>query len=226
MTHKKYEALLFDVGGTLLDVVRDPQEIAVEAISHLGTLSVSDYAAGVRQSVKEWREHGGLPESEDHTETWIHHNRRALEIAKFSGDIEMAAKLMEETFLVDGWEIFPDAHKTLKALRNCGTPMGVVSNWPASLESTLRRAAIDKYFTVIVASATVGYAKPHAQIFRIGAERLGVDPQRILYVGDSVEHDVVGARAAGMDVVLVDRTGAIDSDALRIGSLSDLIDLV
>ena len=40
-------------------------------------------------------------------------------------------------------------------------------------------------------------------------DRIGVNPDETLYIGDSVEHDVAGARAAGMDVLLLDRAGTV-----------------
>lgn len=77
------------------------------------------------------------------------------------------------------------------------------------------------HFGVVVASGTVGHAKPHPQIFRIASERLGVDVEAALYVGDSVEYDVAGAGAAGMDVVLVDREDEHEAEP-RIRTLSQL----
>ena len=222
----RYEAILFDVGDTLLNVVRDPQQMAVEAVAHLGALSATAYAAGVRQAVAEWRNAGGRPELEDLPETWISHNSRALAIAGFRGDIATAAQLMEDTFLADGWELYPDVTDTLAVLGSHEYRMGVVSNWPATLEATLQSVGLRRHFSVIVASGTVGYAKPHPQIFRIAAERLKVDPPDALYIGDSVEHDVRGATGAGMDAVLLDRTGRREASDQRIQTLSQLPELL
>jgi FMN phosphatase YigB (HAD superfamily) len=113
---RRYEAIAFDVGGTLLNLVRDPQEMAVEAVAHLGTVSLAAYAAGLRQAVEEWRAAGGTPEMEDLPQTWVGHNRRALAIAGFTGDIGVAAQIMEDTFLSDGWQLYADVPDTLAAL--------------------------------------------------------------------------------------------------------------
>lgn len=225
-TRRRYDAIVFDVGGTLLNVLRDPQEMAVRAIAHLGTVSVGAYAAGIRQAVEEWRTAGGRPEMEDLPETWVNHNRRALAIAGFTGDIDTAAQIMEDTFLTDGWELYADVPDTLAALNAAGHRLAVVSNWPATLDATLARIGIRQHFAVVVASAVVGYAKPHPQIFRIAAEHLGVAPHGLLYVGDSLEQDVVGAAAAGMDVVLLDRDDWHKSHKPRIRTLSHLHQLL
>lgn len=219
----RYEAIIFDVGGTLLNILRDPQEMAVESISHLGELLLADYKSGIQQAISEWRGGGGLPEHEDLTETWIAHNRRALELSGFDGDIELAANTMEKQFLAEGWELFPDALETVDKLRARGLNLGVVSNWPASLESTLSRADLRSYFQAVVSSGVVGYAKPSVEIFTICAEQLRVKPERALYIGDDFEHDVVGASSAGMDAVLIDRSRSVECDADRIHTLAELL---
>jgi HAD superfamily hydrolase (TIGR01549 family) len=224
-----YDAILFDVGGTLLDIVRDPSQMAVDAIAHLGGVSAVAFAAGRRQAVEEWRSAGGPPEAQDLPETGVSLNRRALALVGFEGDIAAAARIMQDTFRRDGWrvwKVYSDVVDVLAGLGASGYRLGVVSNWPATLETTLERVGLRKHFLVIVASAVVGYAKPHPQIFRIAAGRLGSDPQGALFVGDSVEHDVVGANAAGMDVVLLDRAGRPHSHEPRIQSLSELPELL
>jgi HAD superfamily hydrolase (TIGR01509 family) len=221
-----YQAILFDVGGTLLDIVRDPHMTAVEAVAPLGDLSAAEFAAAIREVVGEWRAAGGLPELEDLPETWVGHNRRALTLTGFTGDIAAAAQIMEDVFLSEGLEVYPDVVVALQMLTGWGYKMGVVSNWPATLESTLQEVGLRKYFSSIVASGTVGYAKPHPSIFRIAMDRLGVDPHHALYVGDSVEHDVGGAQAAGMNVVLLDRVGRHEAHQPSISSLMQLLELL
>ncbi len=217
-----YDAVIFDVGGTLLHVARDPREHAIEAVAHLGRVSIEAYAAGIEQAQREWRAAGGAPEKEDLAETWVAHNRRALQLTRFEGDVESAARLMEESFLSKGWEVFPDVHPALAEIRALRLPMGIVSNWPATLEATLSQLEIRDYFGPVVASGVVGYTKPHPQIFRIALDELGVAADRALYVGDSVPHDVQGAAAAGVHAVLLDRAGLFPSARKQIRSLVEL----
>ena len=223
---REYDAIVFDVGGTLLNVVRDPHMAVVEAVAHLGSVSVTELTAGIQQAVAEWRLADGRPEVEDLPETWLNHNRRALEIVGFTGDVDIAAQVMEDTFLSDGWELYPDVAGTLAALSASGYRSGVVSNWPATLNATLEQVGIRQYFAAVVASADVGYRKPHPRIFQIAAKRLGLAPQDLLYVGDSVEDDVAGATSAGMDVILLDRNGRFASYEPRIQTLNMLLDLL
>lgn len=218
-----HDAILFDVGGTLLRVVRDPHEMALGAVAHLGTASAPDLHAGVLQAVAEWRTAGGHPGEEDLSSTWVRHYQRALTLASFTGDVTAAARIMEASFLSDGWEVFPDVLPLLDALRASGIRLGVVSNWPPTLGDTLERAGLGPYFEIIISSGAVGYAKPRREIFLAAVEPLGVDPARVLYVGDSVEHDVHGATAVGMAAVLLDRHDSHPGHRPRIRRLPDLL---
>ena len=77
---------------------------------------------------------------------------------------------------------------------------------PPDLALILRERAVHR-FEIVVSPTTFGVAKPDPEIFRRTAAAMGIEPCRILYVGDSYDNDVVGARAAGMTPVLVDRFG-------------------
>jgi ribonucleotide monophosphatase NagD (HAD superfamily) len=61
--------------------------------------------------------------------------------------------------------------------------------------------------------------KPHAPIFDAALERLGhPDPRRVLMVGDSLDHDIAGARAAGMLTLLL--TAGVHREALASAPVS------
>lgn len=222
----RYQAIIFDVGSTLLEIVRNPNELAIEAIAHLGTVSATSYEAAVRQVAREWRDGGGKPELADLPSTWIGHNQRALNLLGFTGDASAAAQIIEETFLTEGLVVYPDVLDILNTLRAQRYKLGIISNWPATLETTLRRSGLRDYFSVVVGSGNVGYAKPHPQIFKIAADRMKIDVSDALYIGDSMEHDVEGGRVAGMDVVLLDRDDVWKEHEPRILSLAQLPELL
>jgi len=222
----QYRVILFDVGGTLLDVKDDPQRVAFDSIEQRGAMTFAAFSLGIERAVSEWHETDGRPEREDLPETWVQHYRRALTLAGFDGDVGRTAQMLEDNFLTDGWAVFPDVRDALEELVSLGFRLGVVSNWPATLETTLGRVSLRGFFSAIVASATVGFAKPHPRPFLCAAEQLGVEPRCALYVGDSVSMDVRGAKAADMDALLLDRVGAHETEARRIQSLAELPDLV
>lgn len=97
--------------------------------------------------------------------------------------------------------------ETLIALRQRGFALSLVSNidddqfqllWP--------RLGLDAYFDHITTSEEARSCKPDARIFHLALEKAGdPEPESVLFVGDSVDHDVVGANAVGMTSVLIGR---------------------
>jgi putative hydrolase of the HAD superfamily len=120
---------------------------------------------------------------------------------------------------------FPEVPGVLAALRARGLALVVVSNWDVSLHGVLADTGLAGAVDAAVISAEVGAAKPDPAIFARALEAAGgVAPGDALHVGDSPEADVDGARAAGLDAVLVVRGGAPPPDGVRaIGDLSALL---
>ncbi len=80
-------------------------------------------------------------------------------------------------------------------------PMVLVSNFYGNVEAVVREFGFDRYFQSIVESATVGIRKPDARIFSIGVERLGLQPEEVVVVGDSFYKDIEPAIKAGCHAV-------------------------
>jgi 2-haloalkanoic acid dehalogenase type II len=89
---------------------------------------------------------------------------------------------------------------------------------------------IGHLFERSVAARDVGAAKPDPVIFQKAIEGTGLEPHEVIYVGDDPHIDVIGARAAGMHPVWINRTGAAWPDEIEppleaIASLDDLVAL-
>ncbi len=97
--------------------------------------------------------------------------------------------------------------QALARLRSAGLRLGVISNSDGRAEEALKAAGLAEYFEFVLDSAAVGVEKPDPRIFKLALDRMGVAPADAMYVGDLYEVDAVGARAAGLDVVLVDPSG-------------------
>lgn len=113
--------------------------------------------------------------------------------------------------------------EALEELRRRGYRMGVISNADGRVDALLESVGLRPYFDFVIDSAVVGVEKPDPRIFRMALERMGVEPEEALYVGDIYEIDVVGARGAGMPAVLIDPLGRwTDLDCDRIAAVSEL----
>lgn len=120
------------------------------------------------------------------------------------------------------WEVFPDVHPCLEELLARGIPMGVVSNWDSRLHGVLGGLGLAAAFRFVLVSAEFGAEKPDPAIFLEGARRLGPEPAEVLHVGDLVADDVLGAAAAGLRAILVDRQGSCPADVACVGDLRDV----
>jgi len=105
------------------------------------------------------------------------------------------------------FEPFPEVPAALRSLRAAGHALVVVSNWDVSLHEMLRRSGLDALVDGALSSAEAGVAKPAPAIFERALALVGAQRGDGLHAGDSLEHDVAGARAAGLRPVLVARAG-------------------
>jgi len=129
----------------------------------------------------------------------------------------------------EAWRVFPEVPETLRELRGDGLALAVVSNFDARLPGILTGLGVGRLVDVIVFSTGVGSAKPARAIFHHAAAALGVTPAATLHCGNDPAADVLGARAAGLDAVLIDRAGtrpAVPPGVPTIVTLAELSALV
>jgi putative hydrolase of the HAD superfamily len=117
---------------------------------------------------------------------------------------------------------YPDSVPGLRALRERGLTLVIASNWDCSLPEWLRPPGLLDLVDGVVTSADVGTAKPDPLVFRRALEVAGVGPDEAVHVGDSLDTDVEGARAAGVRAVLVQRHGEPPAGVETVRSLADL----
>jgi putative hydrolase of the HAD superfamily len=121
---------------------------------------------------------------------------------------------------------FPDAPPALRELRRRGLRLVVASNWDCSLPDWLEDAGLLELLDGAASSAVAGEPKPGPAVFRQALEIAGVGPDEALHVGDSLEGDVAGARAAGIGAVLLVRGGEPHDGVRAIRSLAELPSLL
>jgi len=118
---------------------------------------------------------------------------------------------------------FDDVVPMLRAARAAGRRLVVVSNWDASLPDVLDRLGLAPLLDGVVTSARAGARKPAPAIFEQALAIADVAASRAIHVGDSLEEDVAGARAAGVEPVLLRRKPPAGPPGVTaIASLADL----
>ena len=118
--------------------------------------------------------------------------------------------------LVDAirFDPFLEAPAALAELRELGLRLVCVSNWDVSLTEVLERCDLATALDGVVSSAEAGARKPDPAIFGPALEIAGCSAEQALHVGDTVEEDVEGARAAGIRALHLDRGGEGDIASL------------
>ena len=214
-------AVLFDVDFTL---VRPGPELMPEgyvscAARHGLTLEAALYEHARDAAFVDLQHH---PELDHDEEIWIAFTER---IVRGMGGTEPASRFVAEE-LTARWtqhanfELYDDTLPTLRELRARGLKIGLVSNSARDVHEFAVHHALD--IDAGISSFHHGKTKPHASIFRAVLDLLEVEPARALMVGDSVDDDIDGALAIGMQAVLLDRLGLRPDFAPRITSLREL----
>ncbi|MGW9629729.1 HAD family hydrolase [Agromyces sp. NPDC055520] len=134
----------------------------------------------------------------------------------------------------DSWSLHDDALPAIDALTRAlpRARFGIITNGELGFQlAKLERLGVSDRFEHVIASGEVGVTKPDAEIFRVALERFAADAPvgRAAYIGDRFETDAVGAAAAGLTGVwlnrggvTVERAGAAASAVLEIASLTEL----
>lgn len=116
------------------------------------------------------------------------------------------------------------ARRVLEHLRAHGRRLGVVSNAEGQVARDLDEAGFAGLFETVVDSGLVGVSKPDPRIFHIALERMQASPAEAVYIGDVPAYDVEGARAAGIEPILLDphRIHADCERVLRLASFEEI----
>ncbi|MHB1162622.1 MAG: HAD family hydrolase [Chloroflexota bacterium] len=221
-------AVLFDAGNTLIHMPRRPEEILRELCGHLGvSIGLEEAHEACRRSEQYYVRHY-LGYAGDQGEFWHRYHGEALRCLGVGDPTgEKAAYLSHGFGWVGVWQPYPEAAEVCRGLLGMGLRLGVVSNGSITVSDLLSQAGLLPFFEFVIASQSLGIQKPDPRVFATALERMGLDPQEALYVGDLYEVDVLGARGAGLAAVLIDRRGGgagLDCPVIR--SLEELIPLV
>nr|WP_216645893.1 HAD family hydrolase [Isoptericola halotolerans] len=209
------DAVLLDVDDTLVDT-RGAFAAALAAVAEAHLPGDVDHAA----VLEHWRgDPAGHYRSYTRGET-DHRTQRRLRAdllhRTFGGAPvgEDAFDAWDELFwgtFERSWRAFDDAAPFVAGLRDAGLRVGVVTNAAVALQER-KLAAVGLDLPVLVGVDTLGFGKPHPDVFVEGARLLGSAPGRTAYVGDEPMIDARAAHDAGLLGVWLDRPGARRTD--------------
>jgi putative hydrolase of the HAD superfamily len=197
------EAVIFDFYGTLAhwaDTASASYDTVFATFGYEPVHSVLDGYFSLYNGV----DHAEHSVSEEAYEAWVRWRLGQL-VAACGVEAEDSAAVVDALRALDQGQMvaYPEAAATLRALRESGIAIGVCSNWGWELDAYLEQVGLLDLVDSTVTSARAGSRKPHPGIYAHSVEALGIDPTRVVFVGDSWEPDVRGPRRLGMTAVHV-----------------------
>jgi putative hydrolase of the HAD superfamily len=195
------KAVLFDAGNTLLFLDYPRLAPAVSAAT-----GVALTAAGLEAQARA----AALALERGDTTDRERASRYLETLFQLAGVPEAALGTVRDTLLHLHRErhlfgaLKPGTSEALAELRQAGLRLAVISNSDGRAEEGLKAAGLLDWFELVIDSKLVGFEKPDPRIFLAALDQMGLTPAEALYVGDIYEVDVIGARRAGLEVILLD----------------------
>lgn len=117
----------------------------------------------------------------------------------------------------------PWVGEALQELKNLDYQMAVISNSDGRVDAIMQDLELREYFEIVIDSFVVGVEKPEKKIFEIALEKLSVDPQKAIFIGDIYFIDIWGANQAGLGAIHLDRMNLYaDWNGVHIPSVKEL----
>ncbi len=206
--------LLIDAMGTLVRLEPPVPLLRAELLDRFGVdVSDAEVAAALRAEIAFYRAHMG--DGRD-ARTLQELRLRCAEVLRdalpagpgaLGGGALDLDELLRALLSSLRFVAFDDARDALLAARARGIWVVAVSNWDVSVLEVLEYTGLAPLLDGAVSSAAIGVAKPSPAVFEHALSLAGAQAADAIHVGDSPSEDVAGALAAGIEPVLIDRTG-------------------
>jgi len=218
------QAVLFDLGNTVLEyglqgrwrefrlqrleemyplvcgVVERPRLSPAEFAAAVGEVIGGERARAIERSGRSWHFADRL--------------REGLAAVGLCADDDCLRRLTDAFYepIRACTKLYPDTRTVLDSLRSQGKPLAIVTNAPWDTPARLLRGdleqwGLDDFFDAFICSGEVPWRKPNPAFMLAAAEALHLPAERCLVVGDALESDIAGARAAGMRSVWINPAG-------------------
>lgn len=199
-------AVTFDVGGTLIKPRPSVGHVYAEVAARHGVTGVVPEAL-TQGFIEAWKSRADFNYSQAE---WFEIVRQS-----FGG---LAPRLPEAFFPEvysrfsdrDVWHVFEDVPLVLAPLASRDFRLGIISNWDERLRPLLQVLDLHDWFEAVAVSHEVGRTKPALAMFDEAVSQLGLAPEQVLHIGDSYREDVLGAQAAGLAALQIDRATGVD----------------
>ncbi|WP_375476068.1 HAD family hydrolase [uncultured Nostoc sp.] len=228
-----YKTIIFDLDNTLLNFELCERQAILGALEACG---ISLDLNGVNETIflqvyetynsKHWRQRESFSPGEliemSYRSTLAHLDIQTDQISNLS-----------QSF----WHIFnhsavmePNVNEVLTVLARSYRLAVITNDFVSAQVPRMQAAGIEHFFEEVIVSEAIGFAKPSPEIFNHALSGLDLTPAQVLYVGDFLAHDYVGAMQVKIDFCYYNRKNQIlpqeAQPKFMIGELSKLLELV
>ncbi len=202
------KTVLFDLFGTLTTGVANPEARIIESYGlSFDELFVEKFVCGTKFTdqasyLKKVIEGIGLEYSPENVERV---------------SVILAAEIAKE-------RILEDCESVLKRFKDAKYRIGLISNAPNPDYDMISSNGLKDYFDSVIFSYELGLFKPGKEIFERALKELNAEPNAALMVGNSMKSDMVGARNAGIDGILISADDVMTSGVIVVHRLADVFE--
>ncbi len=238
MAEKKIQAVVFDLGETLISFGQIKPYRLFKASAHCAYTYLKEKQQPTKSFVSFFLAHLIAIRLRHMLSTITAKDFDSLELLKKT-DAKTGVKLTAEQWNRYSWCWYeplsryaraePDIRQTLTKLQQAGLKLGIVSNTFINeyiLDRQLELFGILEFFPMRLYSYQFDFRKPDKRIFLEAANRLNIEPQRTLYIGDRMDNDLKGALGAGMQIIIksayTNKNKKIDGRIIKIDQISQL----
>ena len=201
-----FRHIFFDLDHTLWDFEQNSQETLSELFYELnlgdrGIPSAEVFHVTYRRLNRHYWDlyERGLMKREE-----LRHIRFRSTLKEFQIEDDFLAGTLSETYLnklPDKTNLIRDAIEVLEYLRKKYSLHIITNGFEVVQKKKIHRTGLNSFFTLIVTSEGAGFQKPNKEIFEYALELAGAKPMESIFIGDSIEADIKGALAAGIEPV-------------------------
>lgn len=209
------EYILFDVAGTLLYKPKLYKNIK-------DTLSQFGYQLTLEEIKFKHKLLSETIHFPDRTskDFYLNFNTTLLELFGIIPTTEIVDAVFSNCTYLD-WEKFDDT----EILKSLNVPLGIASNFNSTLKEKIQNI-FGNIFSDIIVSEEVGNAKPSAEFYQAVLKKIDIDPEKILYIGDSLKLDIEPTIKLRINSLLIDRDNFYPASKYKIANLHQIVDFL
>ncbi len=229
------KAVFFDIYGTIADFFPPKEEIQINAAEKFNITLDKDKIVDAYKLANNFlvKQNSIFPirkmNDEEKLNFFSEYEKIIIDNSGSNVDVGVAKNIwIEITKQKYDLKIFPDLIQCINDLRDMGLILGLISNINMSGKKIAEKLGVSSYFNYVFTSEDLGYEKPNKMIFEKSLDIAKLTPSEVVFIGDQVESDILGAKNANILPILLDRYNNYEnySEVIKINDLFQLQEII